>query len=198
MINQSPVRKLILASSSPYRKMLLERLGLPFETNSPDVDESRTENESPERMVARLADDKARVVASRSPAALVIGSDQVATFDGRIVGKPGTAGKATAQLRAFSGRTVTFLTAVSVICAETGFRYRDTVETRARFRELDEAEIRRYIDTDRPLDCAGSFKSEAAGITLLESLSSPDPTAIVGLPLIAVSAALRRAGLDLP
>ncbi len=178
--------------------MLLERLGLPFETRPPDVDETPKESELPGSLVARLAADKARVVARVFPSSLVIASDQAAAFNGQIVGKPGSTANAVAQLRSFSGRTVQFLTAVTVLCGETGFEYQETVDTRVRFRELSRGEIERYVASDRPLDCAGSFKSEAAGITLLESLSSPDPTAIVGLPLIAVSKALRRAGLEIP
>lgn len=195
---QSPVRKLILASSSPYRKSLLERLRLPFETAAPAIDESPQPGESAQAMVARLAAGKAAVIATQNPAAVVIGSDQVAVYRARIVGKPGTAERARAQLTEFSGQSVEFLTAVSVQCAETGLRYDRTVGTEVTFRSLSQDEIHRYVELDRPLDCAGAFRAEAAGSTLFRCLRSDDPTAIVGLPLIAVSAALREAGFAVP
>jgi len=195
---QSPVRKLILASSSPYRKSLLERLRLPFVTAVPAIDESTQPGESAQAMVARLAARKAAVVAAKNPTAVVIGSDQVAVYRGRIVGKPGTAERARGQLAEFSGQSVEFLTAVSVQCGEIGLQYDRTVETEVTFRNLSQDEIHRYVELDQPLDCAGAFRAEAAGSALFQRLRSDDPTAIVGLPLIAVSAALREAGFAVP
>jgi septum formation protein len=195
---QSHKRSLILASTSTYRKLLLDRLGLDFETRSPDVDETARNGEAAGELVTRLAREKARSVAVKHPGSIVIGSDQVAVCDGAIIGKPGDAAGARAQLRAFSGRSVQFLTAVCVIEEASDFLYEITVPTEVRFRTLTADEIRRYVEHDEPFDCAGSFKSEALGIGLLSALTSDDPTAIVGLPLIAVSDALRRAGLPVP
>ena len=178
--------------------MLLERLGLSFDTLVPNIDESVRPGESPARLVARLAAEKAEAVAEREPAAIVIGSDQVAVHNGRAVGKPGTAARAREQLLAFSGSRVDFLTAVSIRCTDSGFRFDRTVTTEVRFRRLSEPEIRRYVAHDDPVDCAGGFKSEAAGIALLQAMRSDDPTAIIGLPLISVAEALRQAGLNLP
>ena len=195
---QSQFEQLILASGSPYRQLLLQRLNVPFEVYSPDIDESPLENERPLDLVRRLADQKSATVAGRFPAALVIGSDQVAVCGERIVGKPGNATRAREQLRLFSGQSIVFHTAVTVRCQATGFFFERTVDTEVRFRELGEAEIERYVEQDNPIDCAGSFKSEAAGICLLRGLVSNDPTAIIGLPLIAVSEAMRLAGFRLP
>jgi septum formation protein len=198
MQTQSLKRTLILASSSPYRKALLARLALPFEVCSPDTDEGPRPGEPPAELVVRLAQEKAASVARRFPQAVVIGSDQVAVHRGAIIGKPGTVKQACRQLERFSGDTVEFLTAVSVHCLETGLLYAATIGTEVAFRPLSGAEIRRYVDLDQPLDCAGAFRSEAAGPTLLRSMHSGDPTAIIGLPLIAVSAALRQAGYAVP
>jgi septum formation protein len=198
MQSQTPQRKLVLASSSPYRKLLLNRLGLDFETRSPDIDESPLENESVENLVSRLAGEKARAVARDFPSAAIIGSDQLAVCEGRIVGKPGNAAIAIRQLQGFSGRTVHFLTAFTLICQQTGFCHERTVGTSACFRQLSMEEIRRYVELDQPLNCAGSIKCESAGITLLRSLTSEDPTAIIGLPLISLAGALRKAGFQLP
>jgi septum formation protein len=195
---QSQKRSLILASSSPYRKLLLERLGIAFDVVSPSVDESRQPGEAPARLVERLAEAKATAVARLSPAAVVIGSDQVAVHDGRVVGKPGDAARARQQLASFSGRQVDFLTAVSVQCRELDLRYAACVVTEVLFRDLAMAEIERYVARDNPVDCAGAFKSEAAGIALLRAMRSSDPTAIIGLPLISVAQALREAGLAAP
>lgn len=191
-------RPLILASSSPYRKRLLERLGLPFTTFSPEVDESPRDGEPPQALAARLATEKAMAAASRQPRAVVIGSDQVAVHNGGILGKPGSAERARQQLAAFSGQTVHFLSAVSVRCQETDFRFDRVVATEVAFRELGEAEIARYVERDRPLDCAGGFRSEATGSALLRAMHSSDPSAIIGLPLITVAEALRRAGFTVP
>jgi septum formation protein len=198
MQSEAQKKSLLLASSSPYRKMLLERLGLPFEILVPAVDESPRPGETPARLVARLAAEKAEAIADRATAAVVIGSDQVAVHNGRVIGKPGTPAKARQQLLGFSGSRVDFLTAVSVRCADRGLRFDRTVTTEVRFRALSENEIARYVAQDHPVDCAGGFKSEAAGIALLQAMRSDDPTAIIGLPLISVAEALRAAGFDIP
>jgi septum formation protein len=195
---QSHQTKIILASSSPYRKLLLERLGIPFDTFAPNVDETPRPGEKPPGLVTRLAREKGRDVADRFPDALVIGSDQLAECDGEVVGKPGTPENAILQLGRFSGRTVEFHTAVSVMCSGSGYLFERNVITHVQFRILEESEIRRYVHADKPLDCAGSFKSEALGISLLNSMTSRDPTAIIGLPLIALSKGLRDAGINLP
>ncbi len=190
-----PRTPLILASTSRYRRDLLERLRLPFTAESPAVDESARPGESPAALAERLAEAKARAVAARHPAgAVVIGSDQVAACAGLTLGKPGTVDKARAQLAAASGQVVVFHTAVTIVHPAGLERHRD--ETRVRFRALSAAEIARYIELESPLDCAGSFKSEGLGVALFEAVESRDPTALVGLPLIWVAAALARAGLD--
>jgi len=198
MQQQSHKRNLILASSSPYRKILLERLGIPFDVYSPDIDETARENENAALLVSRLAKSKAAVVASRFPGAVVIGSDQVAVLDNTIVGKPGDAEAAVEQLQRFSGRTVRFLTSFCVLCSDPAFDHGRTIHTDVCFRKLCTDEIQRYIGMDQPLNCAGSFKSEAAGISLLNAMNSEDPTAIIGLPLITLSDALRKAGFQVP
>ena len=198
MSPQSHQTKIILASSSPYRKLLLGQLRFPFDTFAPNVNEIRRPGEEPADLVARLAREKGRAVADQFPDALVIGSDKLAVCDGTVLGKPGTPENAILQLGSFSGRTVEFQTAVAVMCSGSGYLFERTVITQVQFRVLQEEEIHRYVQADNPLDCAGSFKSEALGISLLDSMVSPDPTAIVGLPLIAVSQGLRGAGFDLP
>lgn len=177
---------------------MLERLGLAFEVFAPAIDETPVNGEPATDLVARLAAAKAGAVAERFPEAVVIGSDQVAVCADRIVGKPGSADKALRQLRRFSGRDVRFITAVCVLCSETGFDYRQAVFTDVCFRHLEDGEIERYVKTDQPLNCAGSFKSESLGISLLSAMRSDDPTAIVGLPLVCISEALRQAGYDVP
>jgi septum formation protein len=198
MPRSSQNRQLILASSSPYRKMMLERLGIPFDTCPPAVDETPHTGETARRLVRRLAAAKADDVARRFPAGVIIGSDQVAVHQGQIVGKPGTAARARRQLGQFSGSRVDFLSAIAVRCLDSGFRYQAVIPTRVTFRSLSAAEIRRYVEQDRPLDCAGGFRSEASGTALLEAMQSQDPTAIIGLPLIAVAEALRQAGFAVP
>ena len=189
--------RLVLASTSRYRRELLSRLGLPFEVEAPEVDETPLEGETPAQTAARLARAKAEAVARRHPGALVIGSDQTATLDGRLaIGKPGTHERAVAQLRAASGRTMHFHTAMSVVRAEPAFAADTTVEIRVRFRELSDAEIEAYLLAERPYDCAGSAKSEGLGIALLEAIEGDDPSALVGLPLIELCRLLRSAGLD--
>ena len=190
--------KLVLASSSAYRRMLLERLQLPFETARPETDETPLPGETPPATADRLALDKARAVVARYPDALVIGSDQVAHLGADVFGKPGTVAAAIAQLRQMSGRTITFHTALALINTRTGTEQLANVPTQVRFRELSDAEIERYVEKDRPLDCAGSAKSEALGISLLDALSGDDPTALVGLPLIALCRMLRAEGITLP
>lgn len=198
LMQQSHNKKIILASTSRYRKSLLERFPIEVDTLAPDADETTRPGESAGELVQRLALAKARSVSGRFPSAVVIGSDQAAECDGMIVGKPGSAAQARRQLAAFSGRTVTFLTAFAVVCEEAEFLHVETVGTEVVFRALDAAEIDRYVQCDDPVDCAGSFKSECTGPALLRRMRSDDPTAIVGLPLIALSGALRRAGITLP
>jgi septum formation protein len=189
---------LILASTSAYRRELLGRLRLPFETMAPGVDESPLPGESPAALARRLALDKARAVALRRPDALVVGSDQAATLDGvAAVGKPGTHERARAQLRSASGRTMTFHTGLCLWRPQDPPLV-DVVDVRVAFRRLDDDEIERYLLAETPYDCAGSAKSEGLGIALLESLDGPDPTALVGLPLIRLAAMLRTAGVALP
>ena len=178
--------------------MLLERLGIAFEVFSPAVDESPRKDEEAAELVSRLANTKARAATVYFPSSVIIGSDQLAVCNESIVGKPGNKANAIGQLKEFSGQTVNFLTAVSVFCDSMKLEFRSTNVTRVRFRELSDSEIRRYVELDNPIDCAGSFKSEAGGVSLLRSMTSDDPTAIIGLPLIAVSSGLRKAGLQLP
>ncbi|WP_066705499.1 Maf family nucleotide pyrophosphatase [Curvibacter delicatus] len=190
-------RQLVLGSTSPYRRELLARLRLPFDVASPEVDETPHPNETPRDLACRLALAKARAVATRFPAAVVIGSDQVADLDGQPLGKPGTHERAVAQLRQMRGRVVVFQTAVAVVCMETGFAQTDLAAVRVHFRDLGDAEIEAYLRAETPYDCAGSAKSEGLGITLLESIENDDPTALVGLPLIRTSRLLRAAGVPL-
>lgn len=187
---------LVLASTSRYRRELLTRLRLPFVVENPQVDETPRPDERPAALALRLALAKAEAVAQRLPAAVVIGSDQVADLDGQPIGKPGTHERAVAQLRAMSGRSVVFQTAVAVVRRDTGFAATALAPVTVRFRELSDAEIEHYLHAEQPYDCAGSAKSEALGIALLQSLESDDPTALVGLPLIRTCELLRRAGID--
>jgi septum formation protein len=187
---------LILGSTSRYRRELLQRLKLPFEVDSPQVDETPRGGERPPDLATRLAIAKARDVARRHPSAVVIGSDQVADVDGEPIGKPGTHERAVQQLRAMSGRRIVFQTAVAVVRLDTGFEGAALVPVGVRFRTLSEAEIEQYLRAEQPYDCAGSAKSEALGIALLDGIDSDDPTALVGLPLIKTCHLLRQAGLD--
>jgi 7-methyl-GTP pyrophosphatase len=191
-----PGRRLVLASTSRYRRELLARLRLPFDVESPDVDEAPRSGETPAETAVRLALAKANAVAARHADAVVIGSDQVADLDGRGVGKPGDHERATAQLRAMRGRVVVFQTAVAVVCRASGFAQATLVPVTVRMRDLSDAEIERYLRAETPYDCAGSAKIETLGIALVESVGSDDPTALIGLPLIATCALLRRAGID--
>jgi len=189
--------RLILASTSIYRRDLLARLRLPFETVRPEVDEIALPGETPLELARRLATAKAVAVAERDEDAWVIGSDQVAELDGTALGKPGARDAAIAQLTAMSGRAVRFRTGVCVLRA--GEAPRTVVDTTTvRFRMLTAIEIQRYVDAEQPFDCAGSFKSEGLGISLFAAIETIDPTALVGLPLIATAALLREAGFALP
>ncbi len=186
---------LILASTSPYRRELLGRLGLPFEVANPQTDESRLPGESPEEMALRLSEAKARAVASAFPDALIIGSDQVATVDGKIYGKPGTHEKAVEQLCALSGKTVNFFTGLCLFNARTGQAEVRGVPTLVAFRDLSAQEIENYLQREPAYNCAGSAKSEGLGIALLRSMQGDDPNALVGLPLIALCDLLRNQGV---
>lgn len=190
---------LVLASTSIYRRELLTRLGAPFRQQSPQVDETAQPGETPTRLATRLAAAKARAVAALNPGAVVIGSDQVADCVGRILGKPGDIDRARAQLRASSGNRVVFHTAVCVIDTRHApareFHAIDT--TAVAFRHLDDTEIERYLTREKPFDCAGSFKSESLGIALFAKIESQDPTALVGLPLIALCRLLREARIEI-
>lgn len=191
-------RTLILGSTSRYRRELLGRLRLPFDVAAPDVDETPLTGEAPRDLALRLALAKARAVAALHPQAVVIGSDQVADLAGEPLGKPGHHERAIAQLRRMRGQTVIFQTAVAVICQASGFEQVELAEVRVRFRDLDDAEIERYLRAEEPYDCAGSAKSEGLGIALLDAIESDDPTALIGLPLIRTCRMLRAAGLVLP
>ena len=198
-MSESPTpRALVLGSTSRYRRELLTRFRLPFDTASPDVDETPQPGETPAALALRLALAKAHAVAAQHPQAIVIGSDQVADLHGQPLGKPLVHDKAVAQLRAMSGQSMLFHTAVAVVCQATGFAQADTAVVRTVFRTLSDAEIERYLRAEEPYDCAGSAKSEGLGITLLEAIESDDPTALIGLPLIRTARLLRAAGVVLP
>lgn len=186
---------LILASTSRYRRELLERLRVPFEVQAPHVDETPMPGEAPAALAERLARAKARAVAALHPLAWVIGSDQVADMDGSPVGKPGQHDAAVAQLRAMSGRSVVFQTGLALVAP--GFERVVRVPVTVRFRELTDAEIETYLRLEQPYDCAGSAKSEGLGIALLDAIESTDPTALIGLPLIQVCHLLRASGYPL-
>lgn len=188
------MRRLILASTSRYRRELLERLGLPFETAAPNTDESAEPSEPPAELAARLAGAKARAIPAAD--AVVIGADQVASLDGVRLRKPGDHAAALKQLSVAQGKTVLFHTAVSVLDAATGKAWSHVDRTEVRFARLDSANLDRYLRLEQPYDCAGSFKSEGLGVVLFERIDSCDPTALIGLPLIWLAGALRAAGLD--
>ena len=189
-------RTLVLGSTSRYRRELLARLGLPFEVCAPDLDETPSSGELPVATALRLSEAKARAVAARYEDALVIGSDQVADCDGRAVSKPGDRATAQRELRALSGRTIVFHTGVALVDAKTGRCQREMVDVVSVFRTLTDAEIDAYLDREAPYDCAGGVKSEALGIALFERITSDDPTALVGLPLIALCRMLRAEGVS--
>ena len=190
-------RPLILGSTSRYRKELLSRLKIPFESVAPNVDETPHNQESPKDLALRLALAKARAVALKNPEAVVIGSDQVADLEGMPLGKPGNHANAILQLQRMRGKTVIFQTALSVVCIASGYERTDLVAVKVKFRDLSDAEIESYLRAEEPYDCAGSAKSEGLGIALLESIENDDPTALIGLPLIRTCQMLREAGVKL-
>lgn len=189
---------LVLASSSSYRRELLTRLQLPFTCHSPDIDESPRANESAQALVQRLALNKARALAEHFAQHIIIGSDQVAVLDGRIIGKPLHAQGATQQLSAASGRSVVFLTGLAVIDTRTGTEQVDLVHFTVHFRSLSAAQIQRYIAAEQPFDCAGSFKSEGLGVSLFQSTEGSDATSLVGLPLIRLCDMLNACEIAVP
>ncbi|MDH3830444.1 MAG: Maf family nucleotide pyrophosphatase [Gammaproteobacteria bacterium] len=196
-MNTSTSLPIVLASTSPYRKELLQRTGIDFKTVAPDVDESSLPGESPENLVKRLAEAKARVI-GKTCEALIIGSDQVAVSGDEILGKPGSHENALVQLRKLSGKLVTFQTGLCLLNSTSNEMQVDTVPFRVQFRKLDEQQIERYLRADQPYNCAGSFKSEGLGITLFERMDGDDPTALIGLPLIRLTSMLMQAGVVLP
>ena len=190
--------KLVLASTSQYRRQLLDRFGIRFTVAAPDVDESPLPGETPIDLANRLARAKAEVIAHRHPASVVIGSDQVALFGREVIGKPGNPERCIEQLKILSGQRLAFHTAVNVIQSDTGSNQSHLDITTVQFRKLTSEEIERYVARERPVNCAGGFKAEALGITLFDRIDSQDPTALIGLPLIWLSGALRRCGFTLP
>jgi len=195
-MSSSTLRPLILASTSVYRRQLLERLRLPFSVVASDVDETPMPAESPKTLACRLALAKAQSVAQAHPGAVVIGSDQVADLDGQALGKPGTHARAVQQLQTMRGKTVVFQTAVAVVCQETGFAQTDLAQVKVVFRNVTDAQIEAYLLAEQPYDCAGSAKSEGLGIALLERIDNDDPTALIGLPLIRTCRLLEAAGIQ--
>lgn len=189
------MRNLILASSSPFRRQILDKLQLEYSCISPDIDESAKETETPQELVARLAEAKARKVASTESNSLIIGSDQVAVLGNEILGKPHTHENAVKQLRKLSGHTVTFLTGLSLINSETGQAQTEVVPFKVVFRQLTDEMIENYLRAEEPYNCAGSFKSEALGIVLFEKLEGEDPNTLIGLPLIRLVRMLEQEGL---
>jgi septum formation protein len=190
-------RALVLGSTSRYRRELLQRLNIPFDVAAPDVDETPLAGETPLALAQRLALAKAHAVAAQFPAAVVIGSDQVADLHGEPLGKPGTHARAVAQLRRMRGHTVVFQTGVAVVCHATGFVQQDVAQVSVVFRDLSDDEIENYLLAEQPYDCAGSAKSEGLGIALLERIDNDDPTALIGLPLIRTARMIRAAGVRL-
>lgn len=188
-------RPVILASTSVYRRELLLRLGVPFTVAASDVDEQILPNESPQNLACRLALAKAQSVAEHHPAAVVIGSDQVADLNGMALGKPGNHARAVKQLLTMQGRTVVFQTAVAVVCLDTDFARTALAQVHVTFRHLTQVQIETYLQTEQPYDCAGSAKSEGLGIALLERIDNDDPTALIGLPLIRTCQLLEAAGI---
>ncbi|WUR11457.1 Maf family nucleotide pyrophosphatase [[Empedobacter] haloabium] len=197
-MNPTPVSThapLILASSSTYRRELLQRLRLPFTVDVPAIDESPLPGETPSATALRLAREKAAAVAARHPGSLVIGSDQVATLDDAQIGKPGSHAAALAQLQAMRGREVVFHTALCLADGRDGSFQVEDIQTIVKFRDLPDTELDAYLRIEQPYDCAGSAKNEGLGIAILERIDSTDPTALTGLPLIALTGMLRRAGI---
>ena len=190
-------RTLILGSTSPYRRELLQRLRIPFEVQHPKVDETPLPHEAPFALAQRLALAKAQAVAQRFPQAIVIGSDQVADLNGEPLGKPGDHANAVVQLQRMRGQTVIFQTAVAVVCYASGFEQTELAPVKVQFRHVSDAAIEAYLQAEQPYDCAGSAKSEGLGIALLDRIDNQDPTALVGLPLILTCRLLRAAGMPL-
>jgi septum formation protein len=191
-------RSLILASTSPYRESLLQRFGVAFRTENPAIDETEKPGESPRARAFRLSETKAEAVAARFPDAIVIGGDQVPATSTTILDKPGNAANCREQLKLLSGSTAEFYTACTVRCVETGVKLSHVDTTAVKLRPLSDAEIDRYIEREKPFDCAGGFKAEALGIVLFERIDTEDPTAIVGMPLIWLAGALRAVGFSVP
>lgn len=190
--------QIVLGSTSPFRSALLEKLGMPFVTDAPDTDESPLPGEGAEALVQRLSVAKAHSVGARHPDALVIGSDQVATIDGDVLGKPGNRDNAIAQLRLASGREVVFLTGLCLLNTTTSQQQVDVEPFRVQFRQLSDAQIARYVDHEKPFNCAGSFKSEGYGITLFTAFQGRDPNTLIGLPLMRLVEMLGHEGVELP
>ena len=194
-MTESTPRQLILASTSVYRRQLLERLHLPFTVIASDVDELALPGERPEQLACRLALAKAQAVAAQYPSSVVIGSDQVADLNGHALGKPGTHARAVEQLQRMRGQTVVFQTAVAMVCQATGFAQTELAQVKVQFRPLTDEQIECYLLAEQPYDCAGSAKSEGLGIALLARIDNDDPTALIGLPLIRTCQLLEAAGL---
>ncbi len=188
----------ILASTSRYRAELLKRLQLDFQQIAPNCDETPLQGESAADLVVRLSVGKAQSVAKQFPEHLIIGSDQVASCNGAIIGKPGDHAAAVAQLQLLSGQTVSFLTGLCVMQQQSQKAFQSLVPTDVRFKKLDTAQIERYLKADQPYDCAASFRSEGYGCTIVENIASDDPAAIIGLPVIRVAEFLKDLGLQLP
>jgi septum formation protein len=188
--------QLVLASASPYRRQLLERLGLPFTSVPPGIDESPLAGERPAETALRLAEAKARAVGASHPRALVVGSDQIVEFDGTVLGKPRDPADALSQLRSMRGRTVVFHTALALLNTTSGSCQTALVDVTSTFRSLDDAALQAYLDRERPFDCAGSVKAEALGISLFTRIASDDPTALIGLPLIRLTDMLKAEGVS--
>jgi len=190
------VQELILASTSPYRRMLLERLGLEFSVASPSVDESREADEPAHEMAARLSEDKALAVADTHPQTLIIAADQVAVLDGELIGKPGTHEKAVEQLKKAAGRSMHFYSGLCLLNTMTGERQTDVIDTEVRLKPLSDALIEAYLHREQPYDCAGACKVEGLGIALIDYVHGGDPTALIGLPLIRLCEMLRAEGIE--
>jgi MAF protein len=191
-------RSLVLASTSPYRKALLDRLELSFLTYKPDVNEARQNNETPEQLVIRLAESKAQAAKSQHPDALIIGSDQVAVCENTVLGKPGSHEIAVQQLQQLSGQQVSFLTGLCLLDTENGDYKSTLIPYSVIFRQLNDQQIEQYLLAEKPYNCAGSFKSEGLGISLFERMEGDDPTALIGLPLIQLVTWLNEAGVEVP
>ncbi len=197
MTNLSTSTRLVLASTSPFRKEILKKLGVAFETASPDIDESPLANETPPQLVIRLAEQKARAVADEFPEHLIIGSDQVAVIDNKIIGKPHTHERAVEQLSNASGKTIRFYTGLCLYNSKTDHYESEAVPFDVVFRKLSPSQIEHYLRAEKPYNCAGSFKSEALGISLFEKLVGEDPNTLMGLPLIRLVAMLEKQGLNI-